>query len=229
MRPTVIFLHEKYDRFNDLCFGGKLPKVELKLSRARNSAGNLRYRITHGLLGGRRYHSPVISVSTFYDRPESEVEDILIHEMIHLYILVNKLKDTSTHGVIFRKMMDQINTRHHRHITVSLKRSEEQQLQDMRHRIHSVCLSHLTNGGMGITISARTAIYELWGQIEAHPMVEKCEWYVTDNPYFNRFPHSRTLKIYKCNPEEVYRHLTDCLRLRMTDGRIETATLDEPI
>ena len=39
----------------------------------------------------------------------SFIDNILVHEMIHQYISNNKLKDTSSHGFIFKKYMYQIN------------------------------------------------------------------------------------------------------------------------
>lgn len=39
----------------------------------------------------------------------SWIDDILVHEMIHQYIFDNKIKDTSSHGVQFKILMNKIN------------------------------------------------------------------------------------------------------------------------
>ena len=38
------------------------------------------------------------------------IDSVLVHEMIHQYIIQNDIKDTSTHGRIFRRYMQLINT-----------------------------------------------------------------------------------------------------------------------
>ena len=61
---------------------------------------------------------------------ERLLEDTIIHEMIHYHILSNQLQDTSAHGKLFRKMMDDINARFGRNVTISHKPTEEEREKD---------------------------------------------------------------------------------------------------
>lgn len=229
MRPTITFLQKRFDRFNRLCFGGCLPTPCLRLTTARTFGGRLSYTVRNRPFHTRRFSSPVISISTLRDFSESEYEDILLHEMIHLYILAKNIKDTSPHGEKFRAMMDQINSQYGRHITVSLRVTEKTGSQDTRLRRHLICVSQLRSGHTGITLSAQTCIFRLWREIGSLPQVEKTAWYVSADPYFNRFPHSHTLKIYKAEPEELAAHLATAQRLYNDGKEISTDAKDRPL
>jgi hypothetical protein len=218
MRPTITFLHQRFNYFNDLCFEGKLPQVRIRLTTARTFGGRLHYKVSRGLFDSCRYIEPIISISTLQDYSETEYEDILLHEMIHLYILVNRIKDTSAHGEEFQGLMRMINIAFQRHITVSLRNTNA----DTRIRIHLVCVSQLTDDRTGVTVSARTCFYELWDDIARHPKVLSTKWYLTDDPYFNRFPRSRTLKIYRADPQELTEHLASAYTVHRQGDHIVT-------
>ena len=87
MIPTVGYLEERFDTFNAMCFGGALPRIPIKLSKARGFVGRLQYRVKRDwrrrVVGREDF---VLRISTRFDLPEAEVEDTLIHEMIHLWI-----------------------------------------------------------------------------------------------------------------------------------------------
>ena len=44
MIPTVSYLEERFDTFNAMCFEGALPRIPIKLSKARCFVGRLQYR-----------------------------------------------------------------------------------------------------------------------------------------------------------------------------------------
>ena len=104
MIPTVEYLEERFDSFNASCFEGALPRIPIKLSRARSFVGRLQYKPIRNwrgkLVGGENF---VIRISTKFDLPEAETEDTLIHEMIHYWIVLNGLQDSSTHGRIWTR------------------------------------------------------------------------------------------------------------------------------
>lgn len=220
MRPTVEFLEDRFACFNEQCFGGELPQVRLRVSTARTYLGQLRYQRKRQLFGGTRITDLEIAVSRRYDLPQSEVEDTLLHEMIHLYILIKNLRDESTHGPVFRKLMNAINQRFGRHITVSHRRTEEEMNQDTQRRAHYVCVSLLHDGRVGVTLTTAAHIYKLWHAIASFAPVRSVRWYVTTDPWFNRFRRSRTVKIYAADPAALNQHLQTARQLEMENGRI---------
>ena len=121
MIPTIPFLEKRFETFNHDYFGDTLPPVPLKLGRSVRSLGACTYRKRWKLFGGWTYYNFSIRVSTKFDLPEDELEDILLHEMIHYDILVNQKKDTSAHGRLFRAKMMELNERYGRHIVISYR------------------------------------------------------------------------------------------------------------
>lgn len=122
MVPTIEFVQSVYDRFNIEIFGGQLPAIPMRMSHARSFIGKVQYKYVRGLFGRiKGYTDYKLVVSTFYDLAEQELEDVVIHEMIHYWILTRGIKDSSSHGRVFRAMMKDINSRYGRHITISHK------------------------------------------------------------------------------------------------------------
>lgn len=200
MRANLRFIVEKYAEFNSQCFSGMLPDVALRVGTSRRTLGTLRYR-RQQKAGKVSYSDYTITISSRLDLPQDVVEDTLIHEMIHLYLCVNCLDDSSAHGSRFRAMMNAINSRHHRHITVSHHSSEEEHASDCSLRHHYICLTRWRNGDTCITICARTRIFEIRRALARYPDMLQCEWYYSADPHFNRYPASRTPKFYRLLPE----------------------------
>lgn len=68
-------------------------------------------------------------MNTRIELSEDEIEDTIIHEMIHYYIGYNQLEDTSAHGAIFQQVMNAINEKYGRHLSISHKSSKSQKEQ----------------------------------------------------------------------------------------------------
>lgn len=57
----------------------------------------------------RRLCDRIIVYKQSEDMSEREIDDTLVHEMIHQYMYQNSLPDTSTHGKLFKDFMRRIN------------------------------------------------------------------------------------------------------------------------
>ena len=209
MRPTRQYIEHRFSEFNSQIFGGQLPTVPVHLTSARTYLGQLGFKRKHTLLGGIKNYDFVLRISTRTDLPEQEIEDTLLHEMIHLYIANRQQKDTSAHGTLFRQLMADINCRYNRHITISHRRTDAEQEQDTQRRLHLLCVSTFDSGEQGITIAAKSRISFLWDAMPTFPHVMKTRWYATYDPYFNRYPRTLTPKIYRINPDDLAAHLKD--------------------
>lgn len=73
----------------------------------------------------------MLRINTRFDLPEDLLQDTILHEMIHYYIAVNHLRDTSTHGQLFRREMKRINEQGNRHITISYRLTKLLQLKEL--------------------------------------------------------------------------------------------------
>lgn len=220
MVPTVRYVEEKFDEFNRMIFGGELPRVPVRLTRARSYLGQLSSRRRRKLFGGWCYSDFLLSMSVARDREELDIQDTIIHEMIHLHIIVRGLKDTAAHGELFRGMMRDINRRFGRHINVSHRCSEAEKNSDRQVRAHYLCLLRLRTGQTGLIVAMKSAIIPLWDMVAALPGVEGYSWYGSVNPYFNRFRRARTLKYYLVDADILDLELVSALRMERTGDKI---------
>ena len=208
MTPTVEYLEERFDTFNRMCFDGALPRIPIKLSRARSFVGRLIYRPVRDWRGRVvRREDFVLRISTYFDLPEAEIEDTLIHEMIHYWIAWKGIKDTSSHGKEFRRIMKEINALHGRHLTISHKSTPEEQDRDTRVRDHYFCVSQLADGRTALTVAAQPCIARIRRAFRWSPSIRSQTWYHSRDPWFNRYPHCRSPKIFPVDPAVLQPHL----------------------
>lgn len=210
MIPSIEYLEERFGTFNELCFEGALPRIPIKLSNARSFVGRLQYRPVRDWRGRVvRREDFVLRISKRFDLPEAEVEDTLIHEMIHYWIALEGLKDSSTHGRIFRDKMKEINRLHGRHLTISHKSTPEEQDRDTHVSTHYFCVSQLADGRTALTVAASTYISRIRRAFRWSPTVRSQAWYHSTDPWFNRFPRCRSPKLFPVDPEVLQLHLND--------------------
>jgi len=209
MIPTIDYIRKKFDAFNALCFDGSLAPIPIRLSNARTFLGQVSYKRTRGFGGRMRYSDFVLKISTKVERTEEVLEDTILHEMIHYWILSNGMQDDATHGRIFRAKMAEINTKFNRHITVTHKATEAERELDDEKRLHLICVTTFANGQHGITIAARSRLFRLWDFMPHLKIVKSIQWYASTDPYFNRYPRALTPKIYPVPTDELQAHLRD--------------------
>ena len=205
MIPDLDFIQKTYDKFNALCFEGALPPIPFKLTRARSFLGKVACKVKRGFFGGAKCTDCCMRISTSFDLPDSEWEDVIIHEMIHWHILVNSVRDTSTHGVVFRRMMDDINSKYGRHITVRHRGSVPSRKEECRE--NWLCVTQLQDGSWGITSCARTRVPEIHRGLPRYYRLRSLAWYGSNDPFFNRYPRSIKPRIYKITRAELDEHL----------------------
>lgn len=207
MTVTTAYIQGKFDEFNTRFFDGKLPPLPIRLSNARTFLGQLAYKRKRNLLGREVKYDFVLKISTCVDLPEEEVEDTIIHEMIHYYIGVNQLRDTSAHGQLFRRIMNEINEKGGRHITVSYKLSKEQReaAVDKRPKQHVVAIAELTDGRTGLKVLPmnRRSVTHFRNNVMRIRGVRKVDFYITIHPYFNRYPCSSAIKLHIVDRNEI--------------------------
>ncbi len=215
MTLSTEYIRQKFDAFNALCFEGRLKPLPFRLSNARTFLGMVRCKRKRTRDNTWHYSDFefIVSSRTTYAETERDIEDVILHEMIHYYILSHQIQDSGAHGAVFRRMMKEINTRFGRNISISHKRTAAELDKDREVRQHLICVSRLKSNKVGITISARTRLFELWDILEKNPQVAECQWYVSTNPYFNRFPRAMKAKIYHVPLEELREHLAAAKRL----------------
>ena len=225
MRATYEYVERKFNEYNALIFGGELKPLPIRIVRARSFLGQIAFKRKRNLLGGWHYYDFIFKISIVLDQEENVVEDTILHEMIHYYILSNQLQDTSPHGKFFRKMMTEINQRYNRNITISHSSTCKERESDTRQRQHLVCIARLTDGRVGMMVIAHSRLFEFWDKLPRLPLVDKCEWFTTFNPYFNRYKRSQSIRLYEFSQESIDEHLADAKPLVREGNTIMVARM----
>ena len=97
MKLTVEWMRLQFVQLNQDCFDGHLPLPRFSVSHARTRLGTMAFRwkeIRTGLLPGQVKRVPynhTIRLSDYYEQSERDYQNTLLHEMIHLYILIYML------------------------------------------------------------------------------------------------------------------------------------------
>lgn len=214
MRATIPYLQQQFAAFNRLCFDGELPPIPIVLSNAKTYLGVCAYKTKRDLLMRKQHYDFRFRFSTRFDLPESVIEDTMLHEMIHYHIAYHHLKDTSTHGKLFRQLMNDINSRFDRHITVSHRLTDEQrreivESQQKRHTVYCVAVMRFTDGRVGIKVIPRLAqrIVEFHDKVSRVKEISSVAFYITTDSFFCQYPRSMALKAYFIDENELKSHL----------------------
>ena len=81
MLVTVAWIEKNYKKFNKMMWDNKLPDIEFKVSRSRNTWGYAAFRYNYA----KSTITPTsITLSNYYDSPEDVKLNTLLHEMIHI-------------------------------------------------------------------------------------------------------------------------------------------------
>ena len=153
------------------------------------------------------------------------MEDTVIHEMIHYFIMLHGLQDSSPHGMIFKAIMRQINTVHGRNLSVSHRVTHEQKAQAKtaaKPTWHVIAVITLRSGVSGVKVLPRVIpkILDFYKKVSAVRDVREVRLFLHDNPYFNRYPTSTALRYHELPPDEIERELKGSRHLFVENGKL---------
>lgn len=216
MRPSLQFIHERFDFFNKLVFDGRLPQIRIRISSSVRTYGSLRHpRVFRSAPKASDF---TLSVSNRLDLDRTVIEDTLIHEMIHLYILYFRIEDTSAHGPEFRRMMNEINSLHGRNITVSRRVESAERATDRVVRPRLVIVSELAGGESAVTVCSSRSAAGFAEILQSNSRIRKWHIYLSADPVFAAYPLSRKLRFYRIAPDELARVLRNARHV-VYDGK----------
>ena len=135
-----------------------------------------------------------IRLSTYYDCTERELQTVLLHEMIHLYIVAEGLRDTSPHGVLFRRKMDAINADGWG-ISVSAKIKEAALGTGAAGKRRRVVLAvRMSDGRCLLSVVNPRYVGKIDSMVRRSADVAASAWYLSGDGYFADFPAVRSPK-----------------------------------
>ena len=194
-------------------FDGRLPEPPISITNAKTYLGVCAFRKHRKWHGRLEYSDFRIRISRRFDLPQDEIDDTIIHEMIHYWIGLFSPADMPGHSPLFRKMMKEINQRFDRNIRVSHRLSAEQleQTIDNRPKKHVVARVMLKDGRIGIKVipCMERHIRRYQRGMMASGKVGSIEFFQTTDPFFNRFPSSSAFTVYFPDPDVISAHLPD--------------------
>lgn len=196
MRANIDFLTYGFDRFNREIFLEELPMPQMHISSARSFMGQFKVISSGGGILKKRHETYHLTLSNRYDLEKSILEDILIHEMIHFLIHFRKIRDTSSHGRHFRALMNEINKRFGRHITVSHRCTKEQLDSDSAKTHSIVCVCTMTDGRRLACRVSQSKVFEIHKAFQEWDRVVTEEWYWVYGSYCNRWRRVVTPRLF---------------------------------
>jgi len=219
MKPSVEYVKARYSVYNSLCFEGRLPEVPVVLSNADSFLGKACFVLKvdqYGVPIG--YKDLSLKINAKYDRSKDEIDDVIIHEMIHLYIVFHNIHDESPHGPVFRSIMNQINDRFCRHIEVSHKSALNEGKTGQPAGGRVICITQFNDREHGITVCSNSRVFRIMEELPRRYRIMGMRWYYSDDPYFNLYPKSLTPKIYRIEENVYLQHIKNATELTY-DGK----------
>lgn len=200
MKPDTGWMKSQFVAFNRRYFQTRLPLPQFRVSNARTFLGNMRWRedrIRH------KYYDFKLTMSVYYDLEEKELQNVMLHEMIHYYIAYHHLKDTSPHGRVFCGIMDKLNACgwdiriSHRHSAANEASSEApspgRRLIGVFFVRNEIFYAVINPRYVGKIINGLSRVADF----------KKLEWYISSDDDFKKMPIIRSLRGYKINEERL--------------------------
>lgn len=153
--------------------------------------------------GRTTYYDYCISVSSYYQLTLEEIDDVLIHEMIHYTIAYTGLKDTSPHGIVFRGMMDKINRTFDRHITISMRTRNLQPRIAQQTKNFLILAIEMNDGKYFLSSVNPSFARKLSLSLARTHEIAHYAWYQSQDEYFHNMPCVRSLRGKQVS-KEVY-------------------------
>lgn len=111
MIVTIPYIKEKFIYWNREAFNNELPVPTFELMTSKRTLGQYSYN----RVLGETIHK--IRISDYYDSLEKRINETIVHEMIHFYIKYKGIKDTSSHGPIWKRMARELSQKFDLNIT----------------------------------------------------------------------------------------------------------------
>lgn len=202
MQVTTELLTTWFTELNAKYFKSELPLPRLETGNSRTVMGTMRRTTKRiGLL--RRKVSYAIRLSNYYDISSDEFRNVLLHEMIHYYIAVKNIKDTSPHGVVFRRIMEDFNADGW-HITVREKRKMPVAKRNTTHRRRPLTVLAVTmrNGEKRLSVVNDSYVDELEAALHRTQIVAEWSWRTSEAEVFYQWPRVRSLRARRVGETE---------------------------
>lgn len=192
MSVSTDILRTWFEEFNRDYFNSSLPEPKITTGKSRTQLGTMGYK-WKSVMGFKKYYDYTIRISNYYDVSEIQFKNVLLHEMIHYYIVFMKINDTSSHGIIFRRIMNRINSQGW---NISVRTDTRAwKVADDKNTVHEkfVVLAVVTNTGKHIlSVVSPGYVHRLGSILRISHDVKSYAFYTSCDKYFSSFPKVRS-------------------------------------
>ena len=140
-------------------------------------------------------------MSTYYDMTDKQAKSVLLHEMIHYIIGYTGLKDTSSHGIVFRGMMDNLNRKYGWEIRVMTSTKGwkiSEQVQEKKKakgpQTYLMLAIEMKDGKHYLSRVNPSFARSIESKLRMVREINSHQWYTTQEPYFEDYPQVRSLR-----------------------------------
>lgn len=110
MELTTELLEKKFNEYNTLYFNDSLPTPSFRIINSYRNCGKFRFI---EIPSRKKINHERIEISGYYDWTEEQLRDVIIHEMIHFYVIRNHMEDEKdSHGGEFMKIANELNEKY---------------------------------------------------------------------------------------------------------------------
>lgn len=153
-------------------------------------------RRTSIINGERKTSDKIIFYNKVPDFNAQFVDNVLVHEMIHQYIIQNDIKDSSAHGVIFKSFMNKINIAFPFEIQIRIKdQNPDIPLSGPSETTHTLLLLHMKNQNFICAVINPKKISHFQHQLKTNAKlwgINSHEWAESNDSFFERFSRCTT-------------------------------------
>lgn len=191
MRVTTKHLTAWFNELNSRYFDDKLPIPRFAVGNSRTRLGSMSCKYRRTLLK-RYYYDHCIRLSNYYDLSEDEFRNIFLHELIHYYISIKGIKDSSAHGVVFHKIMNSMNAQGW-HITVCERGTLPVADSNLKkENIYIVAAIIMNDGSKLLSVVSPRNVRAIDHALRLSPELVSLSWFTTADRYFSTWPKVRT-------------------------------------
>jgi len=199
---TTQEIENQFNKWNDIIFNGELPKPHFELMQTKSLLGQFCPR---KVMGENTYK---IRISTYYDAPFERYVNTIVHEMLHYYIKYKGIKDTSSHGRVWKQMAYDISKKHGLNITRTspgggdITEAVKEKILNKGKKFEYVFLCKTADGKYGASVVPVTKIHIL-------------------TPRFKNWKYVKSFNIVRAPWTQTYRlrHLRTACGIRYIDKK----------
>ena len=103
-KVTTEMINFYFNIYNEKYFNSTLPLPNFCIIHRSSVFGYFRYTPSNGVVC-----NPIIEISDKYNYTEDQLEDVLVHEMLHYYLAYTGKDKKCRHGKEFKKYADDLN------------------------------------------------------------------------------------------------------------------------